>query len=131
MATLRNIEDIEIWQKGKELTIEIYNKIEKKSDFAFQNQIKCSALSIPANIAEGFGRGGNKEFINFLFIALGSLYETKSHLLIGWELNYFTNESKSYILKKIDNLKRSILSFIKYLRGSKIKGIKFKSNDKI
>ena len=125
MATISDIEELEIWQKAKELTTEIYQYTCKVKDFSFNDQIHRSAISIAANIAEGFGRGGNKEFSNFLFIALGSLYETKSHLLIGFELNYFTHEEKDFLLGSIDGLKIKILSLVKYLKTSKIKGTKF------
>lgn len=68
MAKFNNIEDIEVWQKSRTLVNEIY-RISKKSgfskDFILQNQIRKAAISIASNIAEGFERSGNKEFINF------------------------------------------------------------------
>ncbi|MBJ7429558.1 MAG: four helix bundle protein, partial [Bacteroidia bacterium] len=86
MSKIEKVEDLISWQKSKDLTIEIY-KITKNSsfskDFGLCNQIQRAAVSIPSNIAEGFGRGGNKEFLQFLSIAKGSLYELKTQLIIA------------------------------------------------
>ncbi len=83
MSTFRKFEDLEIWQLARKLCNNIFTITEKGSfqnDYRFKDQIKSSSGSIMDNIAEGFGRGGNKEFVNFLSIAIGSCTECCSQL---------------------------------------------------
>ena len=94
MNKIDRIEDILVWQKAKSLTVEIYNASNHGNfarDFGLRDQIIRAAVSIPSNIAEGFGRGGNKEFLQFLSIAKGSLYELKTQLIIANEIRYLDN----------------------------------------
>ena len=86
MATFKRFEDIEGWQAAKELCSKINNIIqttELKRDYSLRNQIDDSSGSVMDNIAEGFGRGGNIEFINFLTIAHGSACECQSQVQSG------------------------------------------------
>lgn len=78
------------------------------------------------NIAEGYGRGGNKEFVNFLSIALGSCNETKSQLYRASDFNYIADDEKEQLFTKIDKLRSGIMALINYLRESNLKGIKYK-----
>ncbi len=78
------------------------------------------------NIAEGYGRGGNKEFVNFLSISLGSCNETKSQLYRASDFKYITDEEKEQLFAKIDKLSSGIMALINYLRESNLKGIKYK-----
>ena len=81
MATIKRFEDIEAWKKARELTREVYrhSKVGPFSkDFGLRDQIRRAAVSVMSNIAEGFERGGNKEFMQFLAIAKGSVGEIES-----------------------------------------------------
>ena len=89
MGTIKSFEDLEVWQKGKTLTLRIYGIVAdfpKDEVYGITSQIKRAALSVPANIAEGFGRYHFLDKAKFYLNARGSLYELKSHLLIATEL---------------------------------------------
>ena len=96
MATFKSFEDIEAWQKARELTVEIYS-ISKKGpfgkDYALKNQIQRASIAVMSNIAEGFERGGNREFSQFLSIAKGSVGEVRSQLYIALDQEYLHGES--------------------------------------
>ena len=93
MGTVRDFEDLAIFQKARELSKRVYDITKKedfKRDFRFVAQIHASAGSIMDNIAEGFERSGNKEFVNFLFIAKGSCGEVRSQLIRANDVGYLT-----------------------------------------
>lgn len=93
--------DLIVWQKSMDLTKEVYvltKDFPKEEMFSLVSQIRRCAISIPSNIAEGRGRGGDKEFIRFLQISLGSLYELQTQLELALSFNYITN------IDKINNL---------------------------
>ncbi len=89
---IEKFEDIYSWQKSKDLTLNIYNKFKNCRDFCFRDQLQRASVSIMNNIAEGFEKRTNKEFIFFLFIAKGSSGEVRSMLYLAFELNYITKE---------------------------------------
>lgn len=94
--TIERFEDIISWQKGKGLTILVYQLFKDNRDYSFKDQILRAVISICNNIAEGFERRSNKEFKQFLFIAKGSCAEVRSMLCIALELGYVTqNDFKS------------------------------------
>jgi four helix bundle protein len=89
-----NFSSLDVWKISFDYAINIYNlvpKIPVEEKYALVSQLKRSASSIPANIAEGKGRSGDKEFKRFLYIARGSLEENKSHLMLAKELGYINN----------------------------------------
>ena len=131
MSKIDRIEDILVWQKAKSLTIEIYKASNQSifaRDFGLRDQIRRAAVSIPSNIAEGFGREGNKEFLQFLSIAKGSLYDLKTQLIIANEIGYLDNEIFIKISNDSDEVGKMLTSFMNYLSNSDIKGIKYKTN---
>lgn len=79
-------EDLLVWQKGKKLSVEIYRGFSSCRDFGFKDQVTKSALSVPSNIAEGYERGSNRDFIRFLLIAKGSCGELRTQLSIASEV---------------------------------------------
>ena len=88
-----SFEDLEVWQMGKAIVMEVYQlttHFPKEESFALTSQIRRAALSVPANIAEGFGRYHYLDKAKFYLNARGSLYELKSHLLIVQELDYLS-----------------------------------------
>jgi len=129
MATFNQFEDIIAWQKARELCklINVYTAYDAFSkDFKLVNQIKGSSGSAMDNIAEGFERGGNKEFIQFLFISKGSAGEVRSQLYRALDNEYINQEEfqKAYDLAdEIGKLDRGLIS---HLKESELKGDKYK-----
>ena len=122
------IEDMIAWQKAKMLTIEIYKLTNEplfSKDFGLKDQIRRAAVSVPSNIAEGFGRGGTNEFRNFLSISKGSLYEVKTQLIIAFELGFVDESVKNKLVLDIEETTGMIAGLIKYLKNTEIKGSKY------
>jgi len=120
-------EDLEIWKQSRELCRDIYRITNYElfsKDFRFRDQIRASSGSIMDNIAEGFERSGNKEFIQFLYIAKGSCGETRSQLYRTLDNNYIKQEEFNTIYNKASQLSKSISNFIQYLKKSQITGHK-------
>ena len=128
MATVERFEDLIAWQKARQFTHEIYELtcLDKFSrEFSLVDQIRRSSGSVMDNIAEGFDRGGNKEFIHFLFIAKSSLSETKSQLYRAFDREYINEDILKEKLEKADELSKIIGGLISYLQKSNISGRKF------
>ena len=133
MATVQKFEDLQVWQKARELSQKIYpltfiNPIAQ--DFRFKDQIRGSSGAIMDNIAEGFERGSKLEFINSLTTAKGEAGELKSQLYKGLDNNYFPKETFQELYDLADEVTKMLTSFISYLNKSKIKGQKFKDRYK-
>ena len=95
---VQRFEDLEAWQIARELANQVYKITKQESvcrDFGFVDQIRRAAISIMNNIAEGFERGSNKDFVRFLFIARGSAGEVRSLLYLGLDQRYLTNSEFS------------------------------------
>ena len=129
MATITKFEDLEIWQLARQQAIgvhDIFTKEPFSRDFELKNQINRASGSVMENIAEGFVRSGNKEFVNLLLIAKGSNAETRSQLYRTFDRNYFTVEVLELLKLKNETLGNKIMSFIKYLKASEFKGQRYK-----
>jgi four helix bundle protein len=131
MASVRRFEDLEVWQKARVFSKEINSLIKSgvfRNDFKLMNQLRDSSGSIMDNIAEGFDRGGNKEFSRFLGISKGSTGEAKSQLYRSLDNEYITKEVFSDLYNKADEINRMIASLICYLSNSDIKGQRYKTS---
>jgi four helix bundle protein len=129
MASVKDFEELAIFQKARELSKKIYpitQRGEFKHDTRFVQQIRAAAGSIMDNIAEGFERGGNKEFLNFLYIAKGSCGEVRSQLIRANDLGYLTKEEYDELYTECRKLSAGIMNFIKEIRTSEFAGAKFK-----
>jgi four helix bundle protein len=129
MAKIERFEDIDAWQKGRELTKIIY-KITSQGDiakdFALKDQLRRASISIMANIAEGFEREGNKEFKQFLAMAKGSVGELKSHLYVALDAGKMSQQDFNQLMALANDTSRLIAGFLRYLKDSDHKGSKFK-----
>lgn len=112
---IQKFEDIVAWQKAQDLAVEIYSEFGESRDFGFRDQICRSAVSISNNIAEGFDRGTNREFNQFLNYSRGSSSECKSMLYLAERLNYIPKDkaielrkASSEVSKIINGLKKSL-----------------------
>lgn len=126
----RCFEELEVWQKALILVKEIYaltNSEKFRKDFSLVDQIRRASVSILSNIAEGFERGSNAEFIQFLYIAKGSSGEVRSQLYIAFELGYIDKEMFYRYLLMCKEISAQLSKLISYLKSSKLKGEKFKS----
>ena len=127
MATAR-FEDLEIWKDARELCHSIFqitSKIPFSKDFRFRDQIRASSGSIMDNIGEGFERGGNREFIQFLSIAKGSCGETRSQCYRAYDYEYIDQETLQNLLDQTTTLSKKISGFMNYLKKSTYKGSKY------
>ncbi|ACU90646.1 MAG: four helix bundle protein [Desulfomicrobium sp.] len=109
---------LDAWKLSIDLTIDIYNiskNFPREEVYALTQQIRRAATSIPSNIAEGAARKSNKEFSQFLHIALGSLAEVETQLFIAQRLNYTDQYSK--FSSQITSIRKLILGLIRYLSG--------------
>lgn len=115
---ITNYRDLEIWQLGKKITLEIYNLTQNFPNselYTLSSQMRRCAISIPSNIAEGFNRYHNKEYKQFLYIALGSCAELDTQIEISRDLNYITQNLHSQISEAINHETRMIRNLIKKL----------------
>lgn len=123
MATFKKLEDIQVWQKARELTRKIYEVTANgkfAQDYGLKGQIQRASVSIMANIAEGFGRRSDKEFANFLNIAHGSVSEVQSHLYVALDLSYIGTASFAELNGLGDEVSRMSLVLAQHLRKSKL-----------
>jgi len=125
---VKNFEDLNVWKQARQLTQEIYRltKTEKfLKDFGLRDQIRRAAISVMSNIAEGFERGGNQEFVQFLYVAKASCGELRSQLYITLDQGYATANDIEKLLQLFRRLSGMISNLITYLRESDMKGEKF------
>lgn len=129
MSKVERFEDLKVWQLARELCQTVHKltlKEQFSKDFKLIGQIKGSSGSIMDNIAEGFERDGNKEFIQFLSIAKGSCGETRSQLYRAIDNGYISQEEFDLTYDKTLECNKMLKGFISYLKDSELKGNKFK-----
>jgi four helix bundle protein len=125
---IEKFEDLEIWQLARELCKNIFVITISEpfcNDFKLRDQIRSSSGSIMDNIAEGFERNGNKEFIQFLSVAKGSCGECRSQSYRAYDYQYTDNDTLKDLVLRTSTLSKKISRFITYLKQSDLKGTKF------
>ncbi|PXY45780.1 four helix bundle protein [Flavobacterium hydrophilum] len=119
---MKTFRDLLIWQKSMNLVTEIYqitNSFPKEEIYGLSSQIRRSSISIPSNIAEGYGRNGNSELLRFLNISISSLFEMQTQLEISFNLKYITEYQFSKTNGESRELERMLSAFIKKLKERK------------
>jgi len=120
MASIKNFEELEVWQISMELCTEVYKLTNSdlfSKDFGLKDQIRRSAVSVPSNISEGYERDAKKQFLYFLAISKGSCGELRTQLRIAFNLSYI-HENDFNILNEIAlKTSKQLSGFIKYLNN--------------
>lgn len=119
MTEIKTYRDLIVWQKAMSFVTNIYkltNEFPKEEIYALTSQIRRSAVSIPSNIAEGFGRNSKKEYVRFLQIAMASLFELQTQLQIAANLEYFTKELFEEFFELSREIERMLSSLIRKLK---------------
>ena len=125
---VERFEDLDIWKDARGICTLIFRVTSSEifsKDFKFRDQIRASSGSIMDNIAEGFERGGNKEFAQFLFIAKGSCGEARSQLYRANDFGYLKKEEFTILMDQTTTLSKKISSLITYIKSSQFKGEKY------
>lgn len=128
MATITTFEELDIWQLGREICQDVWDKFENSAlgkDFELKNQMNRSSGSIMDNIAEGFERNGRKEFIQFLSYSKGSCGELRSQLYRAFDRKHISEEEFEFLKEKTITESKKIGSFMSYLVKSENNGSKF------
>ena len=111
---MHNYNNLQIWQQAMDLVEEIYKltaSFPTDEKFGLVSQMTRAAVSIPSNIAEGAGRNSDKDFAHFISIAIGSLYELNTQIVLSERLRYINQSQSQELQKKLDNLQRKSVSF--------------------
>lgn len=129
LMAVRCFEELEVWQEARELcklVRDITGKGEFARDFGLKDQMRNSSGSIMDRIAEGFERGGNREFAQFLSIAKGSCGETRSQSYRAFDYRYIEEEELKELLDRTSRLCRKLWNLMNHVQGSDLKGIKYR-----
>jgi len=126
---IKKFEELESWKKARKLTNTVYEATGTgsfKLDFGLKDQIRRASISILSNIAEGFERGGDKEFLQFLAMAKGSCGEVRAQLYIAVDQGYLSQALFEKLSNNADEIGRLISGLMKYLSKSELKGSKYR-----
>jgi len=132
MATVKRFEDLEAFQMARELTKQLYRVTGTgrfARDYGLRDQITRAAISVMSNVAEGFERGGDKEFLQFLSLAKGSCGEIRAQLYVGIDQGYIDERQFTTLVDQASRIGRALAGLMKYLRESQFRGSKFKAPD--
>ena len=127
MANIERFEDLDVWKLAKDVANRIYDATSTGKfslDYVLRDQIRRAVVSIFSNIAEGFERNGNKEFLQFLSIAKASCGEVRAQLIFAKDREYISVEQFNDLIGNLLSLSNQLGGFIKYLRHSEMKGLK-------
>ena len=116
---MRTHKDLDVWKLSIDFVTEIYAltmRFPKEEQFGLTNQIRRASVSVPSNIAEGAGRRSDKEFLQFLYISLGSVQEIDTQILISLNLNYLTKSEYEILRIKLDQISKMLSGLIKSVK---------------
>ena len=117
---MRNFRELDVWKDSITYVKEVYSLLNKLPDserFGLKSQIGRCVVSIPANIAEGWAKDSQKDFVRFLRISLGSAFELETHLIICKELSFISENDEKLMNEKIQILQKRINGLIKYAKS--------------
>ncbi|WP_134088780.1 four helix bundle protein [Olivibacter sp. XZL3] len=117
---MKTHKDLDVWKKSIDLVTVVYiitERLPKEEIYGLTSQIRRCSVSIPSNIAEGSARQGKKEFIYFLYIALGSIAELETQLIIAEKLKYLTPENNRSVLPKVEEIRKMLVGLIKFVKS--------------
>jgi four helix bundle protein len=129
MNKIERFEDIVAWQKARVLTREVYGCTKLglfARDFGLRDQIQRASVSTMSNIAEGYERGGDKEFVQFLSDSKGPCGEVRSHLYVALDQGYVTEDKFADLSRRAIEVSRLVAGFMAYLRESNLRGRKYR-----
>ena len=117
---LRNFKDLQVWQKAYQLCLKVYKATRdfpKYEFYGITSQMRRAGVSIPSNIAEGYGRKTTKEYVQSLYIAYGSLCELETQVLLSGDLEYSSKDKNDILLSEIGSVERMLKALIKSLEN--------------
>ncbi len=120
---LKNYRDLKVWQKSYRLCLDLYRitkKFPKEERYGLTSQIRRAAVSIPSNIAEGYGRKTTADYLRFLYIAYGSICEFETQLLLSGDLNYVNIENLKALKDGTEEVERMLKALIKSLENKRL-----------
>jgi four helix bundle protein len=118
-STVKNFRDLIVWQRGIKLAKEVYqltSKFPQQEVFGITNQLRRASVSIPSNIAEGQGRQYRKEFVQFLYVAIGSVNELDTQFVIAEEIGYLSQSEVIPVLHEIGEIRKMLFGLIHSLK---------------
>jgi four helix bundle protein len=134
VAKITRFEEIESWKRARSLTKRVYdccNEQRFAKDFGLKDQIRRASVSTMSNIAEGFERGGNQEFIQFLATAKGSNGEVRSQLYVALDQQYITQQQFDELYNDAEAISKLIARFMDYLQKSTLRGVKYAHRNRV
>ncbi|MDR2086716.1 MAG: four helix bundle protein [Dysgonamonadaceae bacterium] len=112
--TVKSFEDLMVWKASMNLAVNVYEILNCCNDYGLKDQMQRAAVSIPSNIAEGFERMSDKEFVHFLYIAKGSCAELRTQLYLSIKLNYLLKKEGVEVIKKTEEISKMLYKLILY-----------------
>ena len=120
ILVMRDFTQLKVWERSHRLTLAVYKAtvtFPREEQYGLKSQIRRSCASVPANIAEGCGRGSNADLARFLQIALGSASEFQYHLLLAHDLSFLKHRDYERLMREVTEIKRMLTSFIENLKA--------------
>ena len=119
---LKSFKELKVWQKSYQLCLDLYEitkNFPSEEKYGLSSQMRRAAISIPSNIAEGYGRKTIPDYVRCLYIAYGSTCELETQILLSGDLKYLNEDSENILLEKIKEVERMLMALIKSLKSKK------------